>query len=204
MRMKERRQAVQRQIQQQAGRTLALKNWSRNVVAAAPTRAGQLCSQFLRSAGGDGQVMKLLLFENRECSISRKAYRQAAPWLRCQHCGSAVERNSPASSPRSVFGVMQDTAVAGQSDTTGGMAMTVSAFSAPRSGGLLSPPSAPNYLAADCRSMHQRCDAGEHVLARPAANRLCADWVPSKYPRCRYWSAPWPVLERPFGLAGQA
>lgn len=64
MRMKERRQAVQRQIQQQAGRTLALKNWSGNVAAAAATRAGQLCSQFLRSAGGNVQVMELWLFEN--------------------------------------------------------------------------------------------------------------------------------------------
>lgn len=77
------------------------------------TDASQLCSQFPRSAS------ELLLFETRECCMSRAGVCMgiAAPWLRCQHCNSAADRNSPASSVRSVFGVMQDTAVAVQNNT---------------------------------------------------------------------------------------
>ena len=44
------------------------------------------------------------------------------PKLQCQYCSSAAERNSPARSPGSVFGVMQDTAVAVQNNTTRAMA----------------------------------------------------------------------------------
>jgi hypothetical protein len=94
---------VQRQIQQLAVDP-DVENWFRNVAPAAARGAAQLCIQVPRSAGDDGQVMELLLFENRECSIPRKACGESAPWLRCQYCSSAAGRNSPASSPRSVFG----------------------------------------------------------------------------------------------------
>ena len=66
-----------------------------------------------------------------------------------------------------------------------------------------SPPSAPAHLADECRSMHQRCDAGEHVLADPQpigslaikfqqSSRACATGV--------YRG----LSLRPLGLAGQA
>jgi hypothetical protein len=66
-----------------------------------------------------------------------------------------------------------------------------------------SPPSAPAHLADECRSMHQRCDAGEHVLAGPQpigsltikfqqSSRACATGV--------YRG----LSLRPLGLAGQA
>jgi|SRR5690242_1557089 len=58
---------------------LDLRNWFRNVVGATAMNA-QLCHQVSRSAGGDGygQVMELILFENRECSISREACGESA------------------------------------------------------------------------------------------------------------------------------
>lgn len=108
----------------------------------------------MRSAGDDGQDMELLLSETGRCCLSRDLCGQAAGWLRCQYCGNAAERNSPASPERSVFGAMQNTAVAVQSNTTGGGGIArngvngTECFSQPpdlEAG--LPPPSAPDHLA---------------------------------------------------------
>lgn len=48
------------------------------------------------------------------------ACRHATPWLQCQNCNSAAERNSSARSVRSVFGVMQDTTVIVQNNNAAG------------------------------------------------------------------------------------